>query len=483
MKRGIIFMVKDFKILIFIVVLLLAPAISPILITSNTGNVILAATSAPTATPSSIPSPCVTGKPLFIEVENCTNSGNIMNNGTYISSCDDGDWVSIRLYVGCGHIPPRVFTTNVAVPAENAGRQIEFRKGSPTGTLLGTMTLTGTGGYAPNFAQQSFNITGSMSGTNLYLNLYLVFKGGSAIADFDWFRFDLSGTITPPPPTPTPTPTIIADTFYIYEPVTEEATNINTTAATLNGTAIRHLAHPNGYPISTNNIVMALEYWEESDPANKITAGTVTTLSGASYPLATNITGLKPATTYMFQAIVQSGSTSYPDGEVKSFKTLDNPGITPTPGTGNIKVQFFNQSTAATSNQVYLNIKLVNTSTSAINLSTVKLRYYYTVDGAKTQNFYCDYSPLGSANVTGTFVTMPTAKVGADTYLEIGFTSGAGSLAADGSATIQARFAKNDWSNYTQTNDYSFNSTATTYVDWTKVTGYVSEALQWGVEP
>lgn len=34
-----------------------------------------------------------------------------------------------------------------------------------------------------------------------------------------------------------------------------------------------------------------------------------------------------------------------------------------------------------------------------------------------------------------------------------------------------------------QTNDYSFNSTATTYTDWTKVTGYVSGVLQWGMEP
>jgi uncharacterized protein (DUF362 family) len=156
---------------------------------------------------------------------------------------------------------------------------------------------------------------------------------------------------------------------------------------------------------------------------------------------------------------------------------------TPIPTTGGIKVQFYNQSTAATSNQIYLNMKLVNTGSSAVALSNVTIRYYYTVDGSKTQNFYCDYSPIGSSNVTGTFVTMGTAKTGADTYVEIGLTAGAGSLAAGGNTTIQARFAKSDWTNYTQTNDYSFNSSGTTYVDWTKVTGYVSGTLQWGVEP
>jgi aryl-phospho-beta-D-glucosidase BglC (GH1 family) len=156
---------------------------------------------------------------------------------------------------------------------------------------------------------------------------------------------------------------------------------------------------------------------------------------------------------------------------------------TPTPLAGNIKIQFYNQSTTAISNQIYPNIKLVNTGTSAITLANVKIRYYYTIDGVKAQTFYCDYASIGSSNVIGTFVAMDTVTTGADTYLEVGFTGGAGSLAAGGNVIIQTRFAKSDWSNYTQSNDYSYNSTGTAYADWTKITGYVSGALQWGTEP
>jgi len=111
------------------------------------------------------------------------------------------------------------------------------------------------------------------------------------------------------------------------------------------------------------------------------------------------------------------------------------------------------------------------------------MRYYYTKNGTQTETFYCDYTPVGSSNITSSFVAVSPAKTGADTYVEVGFTSGAGSLAAGGNTVVQSRIAKTDWSNYTQTDDYSFNATGTTYADWTKVTGYVSGALQWGVEP
>ncbi len=150
---------------------------------------------------------------------------------------------------------------------------------------------------------------------------------------------------------------------------------------------------------------------------------------------------------------------------------------------GNIKVKFYNSNTSAQSNSIYGKINLVNTGTTDINLSSVKLRYYYTIDGEKPQSFWCDWSSAGSSNVTGTFVKMTTPKTGADYYLEIGFTSGAGTLKAGQSIEVQTRMAKSDWTNYNQADDYSFNSSASGYTDWDKVTGYVSDTLNWGIEP
>ncbi|MHA7581333.1 X2-like carbohydrate binding domain-containing protein [Paenibacillus vandeheii] len=150
---------------------------------------------------------------------------------------------------------------------------------------------------------------------------------------------------------------------------------------------------------------------------------------------------------------------------------------------GTIRIEMFNGTTSATSNSVNPKIKLTNTGTTAINLSDVKIRYYYTINGAQTQSFFCDWATAGNDNVTGTFSALSTPVTGADYMLEIGFKAAAGSLAVGQSTEIQARFSKSDWSNYTQTDDYSFAPSQTAYTDWTKVTGYIAGSLQWGIEP
>jgi hypothetical protein len=260
-------------------------------------------------------------------------------------------------------------------------------------------------------------------------------------------------TTTPIPATPTPVITVAPTAT----PIITTPTPVRTATPVITATAT---------PVRT------------ATPQRTATPGRTATPRRTTTPRVTATPAVTGTPTPLITATPTLAPTATPVVTVTPAPTA-----TPVPTTGNIKVQFYNQSTATTANQIYLNVRLVNTGTSAIALSNVKIRYYYTIDGIKPQAFYNDYATAGSSNVNGTFVTMATPKTGADTYVEIGFTSGAGSLAAGGNTTIQARVAKNDWTNYTQTNDYSFNSTATTYVDWTQVTGYISGVLQWGMEP
>lgn len=169
--------------------------------------------------------------------------------------------------------------------------------------------------------------------------------------------------------------------------------------------------------------------------------------------------------------------------------TPQSPTNTPIPtatsgGTSSLKVQYKAADTNAGDNQIKPHLSIVNTGSSAVPLSELKVRYWYTIDGDKPQTYWCDYATIGCNNITGTFVKLSTARTGADYYLEIGFTSGAGSLVAGGqTGEIQNRFNKTDWTNYTETGDYSFDPTKTAFADWTHVTLYRNGVLIWGTEP
>ncbi|MCX7747345.1 MAG: glycosyl hydrolase family 18 protein [Clostridia bacterium] len=154
---------------------------------------------------------------------------------------------------------------------------------------------------------------------------------------------------------------------------------------------------------------------------------------------------------------------------------------TPTPS--GLKLQFYNAVRSSTVDTIYPNFKLVNSGTSTISLTDIKLRYYYTIDGEKSQIFRSDWSTVGSANITGTFSKIYSSNLTANYYLEVGFKSEAGSLSPGKSVEVISRITKSDWSSFTQTNDYSFNATASTFVDWNKATIYAGGSLAWGIEP
>lgn len=172
-----------------------------------------------------------------------------------------------------------------------------------------------------------------------------------------------------------------------------------------------------------------------------------------------------------------------PDEVTPTPTPVATPTPTSTSAIGDLKVEFYNSRRDSSINTIYQNYRVTNIGSSSLDLSTVKLRYYYTIDVEKSQNFYCDWSTVGSGNITGTFIKYDVPYLEADYYLEISFTSGAGYLASGSSIEVISRIAKTDWSNYTQTNDYSFNELASNYVEWNYVTAYLSGTLVWGIPP
>lgn len=150
-----------------------------------------------------------------------------------------------------------------------------------------------------------------------------------------------------------------------------------------------------------------------------------------------------------------------------------------------LKAQYKNGNANSSTNMLYPRFQLVNTGSTAVDLSKVTIRYWYTSEGNQGQTNWFDWAQIGVANLVASFGKLLPAKPNADSYLQISFKATAGTLAAGRSTgEIQSRVGKSDWSNYTQTNDASFGSTQTaSFADWSKVTVYFDGKLVWGVEP
>ena len=158
------------------------------------------------------------------------------------------------------------------------------------------------------------------------------------------------------------------------------------------------------------------------------------------------------------------------------------PATTAAAADGALAVQYRTGSGGATADQSEPWFKVRNTGSTTVQLSQVKIRYYFKADSASaTYRFACSWAVKGCANVTGSFGTLANPTATADRYLEIGFTSGS---LAPGASTgeIQLRLAKTDWSSFGQADDHSYRVSAS-LTDFDHVTAYTGGALAWGVEP
>jgi hypothetical protein len=141
-------------------------------------------------------------------------------------------------------------------------------------------------------------------------------------------------------------------------------------------------------------------------------------------------------------------------------------------------------ATGATTDQVEPWFTITNTGTTTVPLAEVTLRYYFRGETPDVgYRFACSWAVRGCGNVTGTFRTLSTPTPTADRYLEVGFTPGAGSLAPGANTgDLQLRFYRTNWSQITQSDDYSF-ATNTTYAAWSKVTVQRGGTTIWGTGP
>lgn len=149
---------------------------------------------------------------------------------------------------------------------------------------------------------------------------------------------------------------------------------------------------------------------------------------------------------------------------------------------GTLKAQYKNNDASPGDNQIRPGLQLVNTGTTAVDLSKVSLRYWFSGEsGTASYGTACDYAVIGCGTVTHRVRPAESPGPGADHHLEVGFTSGS---LAPGASTgeIQLRINKADWSAFDESDDYS-RTADTAFADTSKVAVYVDGDLVSGTAP
>jgi endoglucanase len=195
-------------------------------------------------------------------------------------------------------------------------------------------------------------------------------------------------------------------------------------------------------------------------------------------PTATTDVTTVPPTETPVTPIPPTATATTPVTPVPPTATIPGVTITPDPSAV-LKVQYQVGDSSATDNAIKPNLRIVNNGTTAVSLNQLTMRYWFT-ENAPGFNYFCDYAQVNCSTITGQVVSAG----GNDYYVEIGFTSGAGSVAAGkNSGTIKSRINSTNWANLDETNDYSYDASKSSYADWNQVTLYLNGALVWGVEP
>jgi len=163
--------------------------------------------------------------------------------------------------------------------------------------------------------------------------------------------------------------------------------------------------------------------------------------------------------------------------------------MTPTPGeTINIALKFKDADIKASTNSTHPQFRVYNNDTNNLDLSKLEIRYWYKYEGSgQGEQAWVDWAgkmPQGNCISGNTHLNIFTGSFGnnQDRYLKVTFDSGAGSIAQNEYIEVQTRFNKSDWSNYDQSNDWSF-AAYTDWTNWDKVTVYYDGTLIWGDVP
>jgi cellulose 1,4-beta-cellobiosidase len=143
------------------------------------------------------------------------------------------------------------------------------------------------------------------------------------------------------------------------------------------------------------------------------------------------------------------------------------------------------QGSSTSSTQIGVTIEIQNEALMDVDLSTITLRYYFTLAATAT-------SPVLEIDTSQVVPSSAIVATFTSTYVQVGFTAAAGTLASAASTgQIQLRFHDQSYATIdsSPTTDYSYlacgatDASASTFVPRANITAYIGGFLKSGTEP
>jgi hypothetical protein len=151
-----------------------------------------------------------------------------------------------------------------------------------------------------------------------------------------------------------------------------------------------------------------------------------------------------------------------------------------------LAVYYYTGSQAQTQD-LAIHMALINYTALTARLSQVKVRYWFTDEGAGTPNLLqMYYTPESLAKITTRFVPANPPRIGADTVLEFTFSAKPDAGVSFVEITdFNLAFHKDGYAGtFDQANDYSYDGKLTKALGPNpKITAYIGDELAWGCEP
>jgi hypothetical protein len=212
-----------------------------------------------------------------------------------------------------------------------------------------------------------------------------------------------------------------------------------------------------------------------------VTNGTLSGFTGSGTSYSFNVTPVAPGTVTVS---IAAGVAHDAAGNSSTAATPLIRVYAPVPASANVRVLYQNDEPGQPGNNVIRpNLQLRNDGTAAIPYAELTMRYWLTVENPAPLITSVNWAELGTSLVQARYVPLAVPLQGAVGYVEYSFLPGAGNLLpGTGSGPILSSFNKSTWTNFNETDDYSFAPNST-YLPTSRITVYRNGALIGGVEP